>query len=228
VTSDERQVTIESHNICHQSPVIYRKMIKILIVDDHPLIAKSLSDIISDSGVGELVAVAGNAKQCLDFVATKHFDLVLLDINLPDGNGLDICKSIKEKYPQIKVLAITSYNEYSIIRKMLENGASGYILKNSMPEEVVEGIETVLKGETFLCHEVDLLMKKKADQQVFLTPRETELLKLICDGYTNPEIAEKLFLGVETINSYRKNLLFKLNARNTAVLVKIAMEQKLI
>lgn len=203
-------------------------MSKILIVDDHPLIAKSLSDIISDSGVGELVAVAVNAKQCLDFVATKHFDLVLLDINLPDGNGLDICKSIKEKYPQIKVLAITSYNEYSIIRKMLENGASGYILKNSMPEEVVEGIETVLKGETFLCHEVDLLMKKKVNQQIFLTPRETELLKLICDGYTNPEIAEKLFLGVETINSYRKNLLFKLNARNTAVLVKIAMEQKLI
>lgn len=212
----------------HLSPVTYRKMSKILIVDDHPLIAKSLSDIISDSGVGELVAVAVNAKQCLDFVATKHFDLVLLDINLPDGNGLDICKSIKEKYPQIKVLAITSYNEYSIIRKMLENGASGYILKNSMPEEVVEGIETVLKGETFLCHEVDLLMKKKVNQQIFLTPRETELLKLICDGYTNPEIAEKLFLGVETINSYRKNLLFKLNARNTAVLVKIAMEQKLI
>ena len=111
---------------------------------------------------------------------------------------------------------------------MLENGASGYILKNCMPEEVVEGIETVLNGETFLCHEVDLLMRKKTDLQIFLTPREAELLKLICDGYTNPEIAEKLFLGIETINSYRKNLLFKLNARNTAVLVKMALEQKLI
>ena len=111
---------------------------------------------------------------------------------------------------------------------MLDNGASGYILKNALPEEVVEGIETVLKGETFLCHEIDLLMKKKSDELIFLTPRETDLLKLICDGYTNPEIAEKLFLGIETINSYRKNLLFKLNARNTAVLVKIALEQKLI
>ena len=161
-------------------------------------------------------------------ISTSHIDLVLLDINLPDDNGLDVCKLISEKYPQIKVLAITSFNEYTIIRKMLENGASGYILKNSMPEEVIEGIETVLKGETFLCHEVDLLMKKKTDQQIFLTPRETELLQLICNGYTNPEIAEKLFLGVETINSYRKNLLFKLNARNTAVLVKIAIEQKLI
>jgi len=203
-------------------------MIKILIVDDHPLIVQSLSSIIKDSKIGEVEAIASTAKQCMYLVGTKHFDLVLLDINLPDGNGLDICKSLTEKYPQIKVLALTSFNEYTIIRKMMENGASGYILKNSMPEEVVEGIETVLKGETFLCHEVDLLMKKKPDQQIFLTPRETELLKLICDGYTNPEIAEKLFLGVETINSYRKNLLFKLNARNTAVLVKIAIEQKLI
>ncbi|MHC1704967.1 MAG: response regulator [Tenuifilaceae bacterium] len=203
-------------------------MTRILIVDDHPLIIQSLSSIIRDSKIGEVTASASSAKQCMDLLSSKTFDLVLLDINLPDGNGLDICKSITEKYPQIKVLAITSFNEYTIIRKMMENGASGYILKNSMPEEVVEGIETVLKGETFLCHEVDLLMKKKPDQQIFLTPRESDLLKLICDGFTNPEIAEKLFLGVETINSYRKNLLFKLNARNTAVLVKIAIEQKLI
>ncbi|NVO10569.1 MAG: response regulator transcription factor [Bacteroidales bacterium] len=203
-------------------------MSKILIVDDHPLIVQSLVGIINDSKIGEVAAIATNAKQCLDLISTKYFDLVLLDINLPDGNGLDICKSITERYPQIKVLAITSFNEFTIIRKMMDNGASGYILKNSMPDEVVEGIETVLKGETFLCHEVDLLMKKKSDQQIFLTPRETELLKLICDGYTNPEIADKLFLGVETINSYRKNLLFKLDARNTAVLVKIAVEQKFI
>ncbi len=203
-------------------------MTRILIVDDHPLIIQSLSSIITDSKIGEVTASASSAKQCMDLLSSKTFDLVLLDINLPDGNGLDICKLITEKYPQIKILAITSFNEYTIIRKMMENGASGYILKNSMPEEVVEGIETVLKGETFLCHEVDLLMKKKPDQQIFLTPRESDLLKLICDGFTNPEIAEKLFLGVETINSYRKNLLFKLNARNTAVLVKIAIEQKLI
>ena len=97
-----------------------------------------------------------------------------------------------------------------------------------MPEEVIEGIVTVSQGEQFLCHEIDLFLKKKTDNQIFLTPRETELLRLIVEGFTNQEIAEKLFLGVETINSYRKNLLFKLNARNTAVLVKIAIENKLI
>lgn len=203
-------------------------MTKILIVDDHPLIAKSLESIISDSKVGEVCGIATNVKQALDLIATSHFDVILLDINLPDGSGLDVCKTISVKYPQLKILALTSFSELSIIRKMLDYGAHGYILKNSMPEEVIEGIETVLKGQTFLCHEVDILLKKKSEQQVFLTPRETELLKLICEGYTNPEIAEKLFLGVETINSYRKNLLFKLNARNSAVLVKIAVEQKLI
>jgi DNA-binding NarL/FixJ family response regulator len=203
-------------------------MQNILIVDDHPIVANSLANIISASNVGIVAGIVGTAKDCFEIIANKKINLVLLDINLPDGSGVDICKSIVSKYPSIKVLAITSFKEYTIIRKILENGASGYILKNAMPEEILEGIESVLKGEIFLCHEVDVLMKRKDDQKIFLTPRETELLKLVCDGYTNPEIAEKLFLGVETINSYRKNLLFKLNARNTAVLVKLAMEQKLI
>jgi DNA-binding NarL/FixJ family response regulator len=111
---------------------------------------------------------------------------------------------------------------------MLENGAAGYSLKNVMCEELMEGIVTVASGETFICHELDLQLKKKDNQPLWLTPRERELLKLIVEGYTNPEIAQKLFLSPETIKGYRKNLLFKLGAKNTAVLVKIALEQKLI
>ena len=111
---------------------------------------------------------------------------------------------------------------------MLDNGAKGYLLKNSKPEEIIEGIETVNVGEQFLCHEIDLLMRKQTERLIFLTPRETDLLRLIVKGYTNHEIATELFLGIETINSYRKNLLFKLGARNTAVLVKMAIEQMLI
>ncbi len=203
-------------------------MCKVLIVDDHPLLTEGLAKLIHESNVGQVAGVATSVKQCLRLLADSHFDLVLLDINLPDGSGLDLCRTIHEKYPGTKILAITSYGEYTIVSKMLENGASGYILKNAMADEVAEGIEAVLRGDIFLCHEVNLLMKKQADRHIFLTPRETDLLRLIVDGYTNTEIAEKLFLGVETINSYRKNLLFKLNARNTAVLVKMAIEQKLI
>lgn len=155
-------------------------------------------------------------------------DVLFLDINLPDYSGLDLCKQIKTSYPSVEIIALTSYGEYAVIREMMENGASGYVLKNAMPEEILLSIETVYEGGTFLCEQIDLLMKKRSADPVWLTPREKELLTFIAEGFTNGEIAEKMFLSVETINSYRKNLLCKLNARNTAVMVKIALEQKLI
>ena len=160
------------------------------------------------------------------FTSKKGF--LLLDINLPDINGIDLCKEIHSRWPSLNILALTSFSEYTSARKIIENGAKGYLLKNSLPEEIIQGIETVASGETFLCHEIDLFMKKLTYRHIFLTPRETDLLRLIVKGYTNTEIAEQLFLGIETINNYRKNLLFKLNTRNTAVLVKIAIEEKLV
>ena len=110
----------------------------------------------------------------------------------------------------------------------MDNGAKGYLLKNSMAEEIITGIATVTQGETFLCHEIDMLVNRRTTQHILLTQRETDILRLIVDGLTNAEIADKLFLGLETVNSYRKNLLFKLNARNTAVLVRMAIEEKLV
>jgi DNA-binding NarL/FixJ family response regulator len=203
-------------------------MYRILIVDDHPLIADGLKKLIEEYKLCSSPVVALNGSECLRKLRGYDFDLVLLDINLPDCSGIDLCLTISSEFPKIKILALTSFNEFTMVRKMLDNGASGYLLKNSMPEEIVLGIETVMQGEQFLCHEIDILMKKEADKHVFLTRRETEILKLIVDGFTNTEIAEKLFLGEETIKSYRKNLLYKLDAKNTAVLVKTAIEQKLI
>lgn len=203
-------------------------MVDIVIIDDHPALTEGLKNLIETSGTGKVVGTATTGKDGLRLLEKLNPGLVLLDIGLPDGSGLDVCKTIHEKWPLIKILAITSFGEFTIVRKMLGNGASGYLLKNAMPEEIIEGIQCVMENEVFLCHEVDLLMKKQMHKHIFLTPRETELLRLIAEGFTNAEIAEKLFLGVETVNSYRKNLLFKLNARNTAVLVKMAIEQKLI
>jgi len=144
------------------------------------------------------------------------------------NNSIDICETIHKEYPALKILALTSFSEFTCVNNMMKNGASGYVLKNAMPEEIIKGIETVMNGQIFLCHEVDMLMKKEADKHVYLTRRETDLLRLITEGFTNDEIAEKLFLGSETIKSYRKNLLFKLNAKNTAALVKMALEEKLV
>jgi len=203
-------------------------MIKVGLVDDHPLFLEGLKKLITESGILEVPFSAKDGKECLHSLAFEQPDVLLLDINLPDYSGIDLCKEIHQRWPEIHIIALTSFGEYTIVRKMLENGAKGYLLKNAMPEEIIEGIKVVAGGDIFLCHEIDLFMKRDSHRHIFLTPRETELLRLIVKGYTNPEIAAELFLGVETINSYRKNLLFKLNARNTAVLVKMAIEEKLI
>lgn len=203
-------------------------MYRILIVDDHPLLAEGLRSLLTEYSISEDPCIASSAAECRKFLRSASFDLVLLDINLPDASGIDLCKEIMESCPDLRVLAITSFSEFSCVSRMMANGASGYVLKNAMPEEIIKGIETVMNGEVFLCHEVDILINKTTEKHIFLTRRESDLLKLITEGYTNQEIAEKLFLGNETIKSYRKNLLFKLNVKNTAALVRYAIEQKLV
>lgn len=203
-------------------------MIQVVIVDDHLLLAEGLRKIINESSVACVTNIATNGKECLKLLKENQPDVLMLDINLPDTDGITLCGEIKKLYPSLNILALTSYGEYTMVRRMMESGALGYVLKNSMTEEMLEGIQVVAAGNNFFCHEVDMVMKKESNASVWLTPRERQLLSLIAEGNTNHEIADKLFLGVETVNSYRKNLLFKLNARNTAMLVKLAYEQKLI
>lgn len=203
-------------------------MIKVSIVDDHTLLVDGLKKLINDSGIAVVESVSGDAAACRSALGFRLPDVLMLDISLPDANGIDLCKELKETYPALNILALSSYNEYAVVRQMLENGASGYVIKNAMPREIMEGIKTVAAGERFLCHEVDLLLKKQSDLTVWLSNRERELLKLVADGYTNAEIADRIFLSPETIRGYRKNLLLKLGAKNTAMMVKMAIEQRLI
>lgn len=203
-------------------------MIRVNIVDDHKMLVEGLRKLIEESGTITVSQIAYNANECRKQLCYELPDVLLLDVNLPDTDGITLCEDLKKLYPDLKILALTSYGEYTVVRRMIESGASGYILKNAMCEEVIAGIETVAKGEEFLCHEVDMLMKKKDNSEVWLTQRERDLLKLVVEGYTNPEIADKIFLSPETIKGYRKNLLLKLGAKNTAMLVKIAIEDKWI
>ncbi len=203
-------------------------MIKLCIVDDHRVLVTGLVGLFSSSTNIQITGTAYNAKECRLMLSQQQPDVILLDINLPDANGTELCKEIKTKYPSVKIIALTSYSEYTVVRQMLENGASGYVLKNAMPDEIILGVETVAEGNQFLCDEVDMLMNSRSKLQIWLTPREKELLGHIVNGYTNNEIADKMYLGIETVNSYRKNLLCKLGARNTAILVKMAIEEKLI
>jgi DNA-binding NarL/FixJ family response regulator len=203
-------------------------MIKVIIVDDHKVLADGLRRLVEESGDITVSRMAYNAKECRYYLQFGLPDVLMLDISLPDGNGVELCKELKTLYPKLKILALTTYSEYTIVRQMLDNGALGYVLKNAMAEEVLEGIRTVAEGEKFLCHEVDLLMKRQINTNIWLTPRERELLKLIVAGYTNPEIAEETSLSPATIKGYRKNLLLKLDVKNTAMLVKKAMDEKLV
>ena len=211
-----------------QFSILHSQFIKVAIVDDHKMFVEGIERIIHASGIAEVTGKAYSVRECWQMLAFGTPDVLLLDIHLPDGNGVALCAEILKQYRGLKILALTSFSEYAVINRMLEAGAMGYVLKNSMAEEILQGIETVMEGEKFICEEVNLLLKKQTGKAIVLTGREQELLRLISEGYINTEIADKMCLGVETINSYRKNLLFKLQARNTALLVKIAMEQKLI
>ncbi len=201
---------------------------KVLIVDDHPVLANGLKMLLEASQKVEVAGIANCGAKCMDFLLFNGVDIVLLDINLPDANGIELCDQIRKEYPATKVIAVSSFNEFSCIHQMLENGASGYIVKNASTDEFLTGIESVMEGETYLSKEVASVYKKQVETHIYLTPREKSMLKLIVEGYTNQEIAEKCFLGHETVNTYRKNLLYKLNAKNTACLVKIAIEKMLV
>ena len=204
------------------------QLIRVAVTDDHKVVVDGLDKIISESGIAVFTDKSYDAAGCRRMLSEAQPDVLLLDIGLPDESGLDLCPEIKKKYPAINILILTNYTEYTVISHILNNGASGYILKNAMPEEIIEGIRIVASGKQFLCEEVDMLLESEKDDTLELTRREYELLRLIYEGKSNTEIADKMFLGYETIKSYRKNLFQKLNVHNTVQLMKVIADKKLV
>jgi DNA-binding NarL/FixJ family response regulator len=154
-----------------------------------------------------------------------------MDISLPDINGIDLCKTIKKKYPGVIVLALSTFNQGTYIRKMMENGASGYLLKNSGKKEIIDALKTVYSGKAYLSFDAGKALLSDNEEQnnlPALTKREKEVLTFIAEGLTNLQIAEKLFISIDTVDSHRKNLHTKLNVKNTAMLIRFAVENKLV
>jgi DNA-binding NarL/FixJ family response regulator len=200
----------------------------VLIIEDHKFVVEGLEHTINETEIARVVGKGYSIADCMTQLDRHHPDVLLLDIGLPDGNGIDACRQIKQRHPEVKILMLSSYGELAVITRALDEGALGYVLKNALPEEILEGIAAVANGKRFLCEEVDLLLKKKSNQRVTLTGRERELLILIVAGYSNVEIANKMCLAPQTIKGYRRNLICKLNVHNTAQLVKLALEEKLV
>lgn len=216
-----------------------KTMTKILIADDHAMFADGISSILNTEKNINVVGQCLNGPSVIDYLKENDVDILLLDVNLPGMSGIDVCKHVTANYPNTKVIAISMFNEESFVSEILNNGAKGYVLKNTGRQELLKAINTVLSGKSYFSDDVtQTIMKGLMNQRTGSTPtkkelpkisrREKEVLELIVQEHTTQEIANKLFISLKTVESHRSNLLAKMNARNTAGLVRIAMENNLI
>jgi DNA-binding NarL/FixJ family response regulator len=204
--------------------------IKLFIVDDHYMVIEGIRALLHNETDIIWLGHATNAASCMAFLQQQLPDVILMDINLPDKSGIDLCKEIKSKYPSLKVLGLSTFNQQSFIEKMMINGASGYILKNASGQELMEGISTILQGKEYLSFDAAITLRNIDKNCItpVITRREKEVLELIADGFTNNEIAKQLFLSCTTVDTHRKNLLAKFEAKNIASLIKLAMQLHMI
>lgn len=214
-------------------------MIKILIADDHTMFVDGMESILENESDLDVIGRSYDGPSVLEFLKNHKLDLVLLDVNLPDMSGVDVCKEISSYHPEVKVLAISMFNEESFVSEILNNGAKGYILKNTGREELLKAIRTVAAGNSYFSKDVtETIMKGLMNQRKSsgkssshfpkLSRREKEILKLIAREFTTQEIADQLFISLKTVESHRSSLLSKLNARNSVGLIRIALENKLL
>jgi DNA-binding NarL/FixJ family response regulator len=206
-------------------------MITVFILDDHYMVVEGIRSLLTNERDIELIGSASTIASCRAFLKNRLPDVILMDINLPDGNGIDMCKEVKRDYPGVQILAISTFNQTSFIKDMMNNGASGYVLKNVSQKELTEAIHLAASGEIYMAFDVAKTLHAaqiSSPAKILIGRREKEVLLLISDGLTNGDIAQKLSLSVNTVDTYRKSLLLKLNAKNSVELVKLALMNKLI
>ena len=201
-------------------------MTSVYIVDDHQLVIEGIISLLQKEKDIKVAGYATSASACIDYFKTNTADVILMDINLPDMSGLELCKAIKSDYPGIAIIALSTLNQGSYITQIIENGASGYLLKNADKEEILEAIATVQNGKTFFSFEAGKIYKVTTEKKIslpVLSKREKEVLILIAEGLTNIEISKNLFISIDTVDTHRKNLHTKLNVKNTAMLIRYAI-----
>jgi two-component system, NarL family, nitrate/nitrite response regulator NarL len=205
-------------------------MIKIIIADDHQIVLDGLVSLIKiDDGI-EIVGKAINGKKVLDLLKINTVDIAVLDIEMPEMDGIETAILIKEQFPEIKVLILTMYNEIGFIRKIIQAGVNGYILKNKGKEELVKAIHSINEGEDYFGEEVtktlvSSMRVKDVIGEIRLTKKEIEVLKLIANGDTTPIIATKLFIANSTVETHRRNLIEKTGVNGSKGLIKFAIEK---
>jgi len=211
--------------------------IKILLADDHKIVRDGIKLMLEPHVGIDIEAEASNGKDVLEALKTTVIDLIIMDINMPEMDGIEATRNVKEKYPDIKVLALTMSNDDLHIRQMIQAGASGYIMKSAGRSELKEAVFAIMDGKHYFSDEatnsimMDLVKgkgKSGGHEPIHITDRELEILELIVKEHTNQEIGEKLFISSRTVDAHRRNLLQKTGARNTAGLVKFAFQHNII
>lgn len=210
-------------------------MLNILLVDDHPLVIDGIKTMLASVEGLQISAFAKTAKAALSILEQSTVEVILLDLNLPDQDGLHLCSEIRQLYPAVKIIALTSSNETSLITQFLQRGGNGYLLKNLERQELIEAIEQVQLGKIYLCKSSNAKILEQyrnvesATQQApVLTRREKEILHWLNEGLTGPQIAKQLFLSPLTVETHRKNLMQKFDANNLQMLLKLARQNHLI
>jgi two-component system, NarL family, nitrate/nitrite response regulator NarL len=208
--------------------VMYK--IKVLIVDDHPMVLEGMRSMLAQINFVEIAGTAANALEAMEQIKLNAPDIVITDINMPEISGMELALKIKKEFPAIKIIAMSTFKERSYISQMIQNGASGYLVKSASKEEIEEAILSVYEGKLYMSLDINLSVADKQELSAVpvLSSREKEVLQLIADGYTSPQIASKLFISLHTVDSHRKNLLTKFSVNNTAGLIKLAAKYNLV
>ena len=208
---------------------------KLAITDDHVMVLKGIETLLENTKEVAVVATYSNAQETLDGLQQSLPDVLLLDINLPDINGIDLSKKLLKLYPELKIIALTNFEDISFVKRMLKNGVSGYLLKNTDRIEIIEALKVVLSGNIYIQKDInDKFLNQLSPKpttnglKTKLTRREHDVLVGISEELTTQEISEKLFISPKTVETHRMNIMSKLGAKNSVGIIKIAIEQGLL
>jgi two-component system, NarL family, nitrate/nitrite response regulator NarL len=198
--------------------------INILLVDDHSMVIEGMKSILAQIPLVQVKATAGNAFEAIAALRENNIAVAFVDINLPDISGIELCAKIKKEFPYVHVLGLSTFKQRSYVSQMIANGASGYLIKSAAKEEIAQAINDVLAGKMYFSTDINNTKAETIteDEAPTLTRREKEILKLIAEGLTTNDIAQKIFVSPYTVDTHRKNLLSKFEVSNTALLIKTA------
>ncbi len=207
---------------------------KILVVDDHAVVRQGVKQILNEQFQGAVIGEARNAEEMIDRIRKFTWDIVVLDVGMPGKSGLDALKDLKQVCPKLPVLVLSAYPEDQLARRMLKAGASGYLTKDSAPNELVQALKKILGGGKFVSASMAELLVANLNEEVgrplheLLSDREYQVMCLIAVGKSLKEIADDLCVGISTVNTYRARILEKMQFKNNTELTHYAIENRLV